>query len=320
MLAQFGQEAEGISSRIPGIEKPPSKVATAAPPTKKDWYGSNASRSRDATPEGNPTESTGTPGAALERVRQSPSKEGTPGTTPGTSPGTTPSSTPLTTPLSTPLSTPGGTLERHWPTKDGTTEDPSPARKSDEARRAAAVRRASRTRSFKLEIAATMAKTEEEITRAERRASESAVVGRRDAASATGLTEKDSPTPSVAAESPRTTSPAPSDSSPPARERSQMSFSPIGARLRSQRTSQSLESPEDFPAREQAWQELQETRADPTKPGLPSLGTPHSRRLEARPDGNPFDILKLLSGKGFEDLLCFKDRRKAMPKSPLQRV
>ena len=316
MLAQFGQDAEGASSRIPGIENPPSKVATAAPPMMKDWYGSSASRSRDATPEGNPT---GTPGAALERVRQSRSKEGTPGTTPGTSPGTTTLSTPLTTPLSTPLSTPGGTLERHWPTKDGTTEDQSPARKSDEARRAAAVRRASRTKSFKLEIAVTMAKTEEEITRVERRASESAVVGRRDAASATGLTEKDSPTPSVAAESPRTTSPAPSDSSPPARP-APMSFSPIGARLRSQRTSQSLESPEDFPAREQAWQELQETRADPTKPALPSLGTPHSSRLEARPEGNPFDFLKLLSGKGFEDLLCFKDRRKAMPKSPLQRV
>ena len=316
MFGQFGQEAEGVSSRLPGIEKPPSNVATAAPPVMKDWYGSNASRSRDATPEGNPT---GPPGAALERVRQPRSKEGTPGTTPGTSPGTTPLSTPLTTPLSTPLSTPGGTLERHWPTKDGTTEDPSPARKSDEARRTAAVRRASRTRSFKLEIAATMAKTEEEITRAERRVSESAVVGRRDAASATGLTEKDSPTPSVAAESPRTTSPAQSDSSPSARH-APMSFSPIGARLRSQRTSQSLESPEDFPAREQAWQELQETRADPTKPGLPSLGTPHSSRLEARPEGNPFDILKLLSGKGFEDLFCFKDRRKAMPKSPLQRV
>ena len=127
MLAQFGQEAEGASSRWPGIEKPPSNVATAAPPVMKDWYGSNASRSRDATPEGNPT---GPPGAALERVRQSHSKEGTHSTTPGTSPGTTP----LSTPLTTPLSTPGGTLERHWSTKDGTTEDPSPARKSDEAR------------------------------------------------------------------------------------------------------------------------------------------------------------------------------------------
>jgi len=62
----------------------------------------------------------------------------------------------------------------------------------------------------------------------------------------------------------------------------------------------------------------------PTKPGLPPLGNPFVSRLDAKPEAGPFDVLKLLSGggsgKGFEDLLCFKDRRKAKPKSPMQRV
>ena len=107
--------------------------------------------------------------------------------------------------------------------------------------------------------------------------------------------------PSAAASPPRSPRPStpPRNATPPPAQPS--SFPPPGFASRApphrRRTSKGHVSPESSPAREQAWQELQEARTDPTEAGLPVSASPNGSVPAARAEraeGAEDDLRRLL--------------------------